>query len=95
MKEALLDNRWMQDIVGKLMVAGLAEFLHIWELILVVQLQPDVQDEHGNSQSPDSSQPVRPIRPYSMGCLFSAMEAYLEVLGDKEVSVFPLVSSAQ
>lgn len=33
MKEALLDNRWMQDIVGNLMVAALAEFLHIWELI--------------------------------------------------------------
>lgn len=46
MKEALLGSWWIRDIVGDLIVASLAEFLDIWELISVVQLRPGVQDEH-------------------------------------------------
>jgi hypothetical protein len=45
-REALVDNSWVQDIQSHYPVAILAEFLYIWDLVQEVVLQPEVNDVH-------------------------------------------------
>jgi hypothetical protein len=45
-QEALLDNKWVQDIQGHHTVAVLAEFLEVWDLVQEVILLPEVEDVH-------------------------------------------------
>lgn len=45
-REAMLDNRWVQDISGSLPAQVILEFLTVWDLIQEVQLQPGVPDQH-------------------------------------------------
>jgi hypothetical protein len=44
--EALMTSRWISDIQGALTVGIIAEFLHLWDVLLTVQLQPDISDNH-------------------------------------------------
>jgi hypothetical protein len=44
--EALMTRQWIFDIQGALTVGIIAEFLHLWDVLLTVQLQPDISDNH-------------------------------------------------
>jgi hypothetical protein len=44
--EALMTRQWISDIPGALTVGIIAEFLHLWDVLLTVQLQPDISDNH-------------------------------------------------
>lgn len=44
--DAFNDGRWISDIKGALTVHVLIEYLHLWELLSTVVLQPEVEDTH-------------------------------------------------
>jgi len=44
--DALNNRTWVSDIRGTLTVQVLIECIHLWELLLNVELQPDVEDTH-------------------------------------------------
>ncbi|KAG2628069.1 hypothetical protein PVAP13_3KG315327 [Panicum virgatum] len=44
--DAIIGGRWISDIKGALTVPVLVEYLHLWELLSNVVLQPDVEDTH-------------------------------------------------
>ena len=46
MFDALNNRTWVSDIRGTLTVQVLIECIHLWELLLNVELQPDVEDTH-------------------------------------------------
>jgi hypothetical protein len=45
-QEALTNRRWILDIIGTLSVGVLVDYLHLWNLILDFEMQPDVKDKH-------------------------------------------------
>jgi hypothetical protein len=46
-QEALTENRWALDIQGAANTVGvLVEYLQLWEVLQIVELQPGVQDNH-------------------------------------------------
>jgi hypothetical protein len=42
----LTENRWALDIQGAITVGVLVEYLQLWEVLQIVELQPGVQDSH-------------------------------------------------
>jgi hypothetical protein len=42
----LTENRWALDIQGTITVGVLVEYLQLWEVLQIVELQPGVQDSH-------------------------------------------------
>ena len=44
--EAMTDRRWVSDIRGALTVNVLIEYLGLWDLLLNVELQPELEDSH-------------------------------------------------
>jgi len=44
--EAMTDRRWVSDIRGALTVNVLIEYLGLWDLLLDVELQPELEDSH-------------------------------------------------
>ncbi|WVZ52503.1 LOW QUALITY PROTEIN: hypothetical protein U9M48_003556 [Paspalum notatum var. saurae] len=44
--QALSNRTWVSDIKGGLTVQVLSEYLHIWELVEDIALQPDAPDKH-------------------------------------------------
>jgi hypothetical protein len=44
--DAIADGRWISDIRGALSLPILIEYLHLWELLSNVELQPEVEDTH-------------------------------------------------
>jgi hypothetical protein len=44
--DALNNRKWISDIRGALTVQVLTEYIHLWELLSNVELQPDVEDTH-------------------------------------------------
>jgi len=44
--DAITDGRWISDIRGALSVQVLIEYVHLWELLSDVELQPEVEDLH-------------------------------------------------
>jgi hypothetical protein len=45
-KEALHNRTWISDIWGALTVGIIVEFLHLWEVLDELLLQPEVEDSH-------------------------------------------------
>jgi hypothetical protein len=45
-KTTLLNNAWTLDIQGTLTIRHLLEYIQLWDLLSVVQLQPEVEDSH-------------------------------------------------
>jgi hypothetical protein len=45
-KTTLLNNAWTLDIQGTLTIRRLLEYIQLWDLLSVVQLQPEVEDSH-------------------------------------------------
>lgn len=46
MQEGLLNRRWIGDIKGALTVGALVDYLHLWNALSVLFLQPDIEDKH-------------------------------------------------
>jgi len=44
--DAITGGRWISDIRGALSVQVMIEYLHLWELLYNVELQPEVEDIH-------------------------------------------------
>ena len=44
--DAFIGGRWISDIKGALSIPVLIEYLHLWELLSNVELQPEVEDTH-------------------------------------------------
>jgi len=44
--DAITDGSWISDIRGALSVQVLIEYIHLWELLSDVELQPEVEDLH-------------------------------------------------
>jgi len=44
--DALNDGKWISDIKGALSVPVLVEYLHLWDILSNVVLQPEVEDAH-------------------------------------------------
>ena len=44
--DASTGGRWISDIRGALSVQVMIEYLHLWELLSNVELQPEVEDIH-------------------------------------------------
>jgi len=44
--DAFTGRSWISDIKGALIVPVLVEYLHLWELLSTVVLQPEVEDTH-------------------------------------------------
>ncbi|CAN6247387.1 unnamed protein product, partial [Urochloa humidicola] len=45
-QEALTNRCWISDIRGVLTVGVLIEYLHLWDIVADIQLQPEVEDKH-------------------------------------------------
>ena len=45
-REALTNEKWLEDIQGAILVEGLLEFLEVWDLISLVELQVGTPDKH-------------------------------------------------
>jgi exonuclease III len=45
-REALTDGKWLEDIQGFISADGLVEFLKIWDLLSLVELQEGTPDKH-------------------------------------------------
>jgi hypothetical protein len=43
--EALTNRKWISDIKGALLVGALVDYLHLWELLSEVVLQPEAEDK--------------------------------------------------
>jgi hypothetical protein len=50
--EALTERRWVSDIRGALIVNVLSYYIHLWEILIDVELQPEVEDTHIRQFSP-------------------------------------------
>ena len=46
MADALHNRRWISDIKGALTVQVLIEYIHLWQRLSNVDLQPKVEDTH-------------------------------------------------
>jgi hypothetical protein len=44
--EALMTRQWISNIQGALTVGIIAELLHLWDVLLTVQLQPGISNNH-------------------------------------------------
>lgn len=44
--EAMINERWLEDIQGEISLEGLMEYLELWDVISEVELQVGVQDKH-------------------------------------------------
>ena len=38
-------HNWTRDIMGELNIEGLTKFIHPWELLIGLELQPKVEDK--------------------------------------------------
>ena len=45
-REALTNEKWLEDIQGAISVEGLVEFLEVWDLLSMVELQVGTPDKH-------------------------------------------------
>jgi hypothetical protein len=45
-QKALINRKWIWDIIGALPVEALVNYLHLWDLISNVELQPGIEDKH-------------------------------------------------
>lgn len=45
-QEALTNNIWISDIQGALTVGVIIEYLHLWNILSNIHLQPEVEDRH-------------------------------------------------
>jgi len=45
-REALTNEKWLEDIQGAISVEGLLEFLEVWDLLSLVELQVGTPDKH-------------------------------------------------
>jgi hypothetical protein len=46
LQQALQNRAWTADIQGVVTIEIIVEFIQLWELLLVTQLQPEVEDTH-------------------------------------------------
>jgi hypothetical protein len=44
--EALTNRKWIYDIKGAFSVGALVDYLNLWEFLLEIVLQPEVEDKH-------------------------------------------------
>jgi hypothetical protein len=44
--EALTENRWISDIRGAITVGIIVDYLHLWDILLTVELQMGTRDTH-------------------------------------------------
>jgi hypothetical protein len=51
--EAITDRKWISDIKGPLTVGVLKDYLQLWDMTSVWQLQPEVEDKHVFSIAPN------------------------------------------
>jgi hypothetical protein len=42
----LSNRRWISDIKGALTVGALIEYLHVWEALSDIDMQPNIEDKH-------------------------------------------------
>jgi len=45
-QDALTNQAWVSDIQGALIVGVIVDYLHLWDLLMDFQLQPEVEDRH-------------------------------------------------
>jgi hypothetical protein len=45
-QDALSNRRWVSDIKGALTVVALIDYLHLWETLSDIVLQPNIEDKH-------------------------------------------------
>jgi len=45
-QEAITGRAWMSDIRGALSVGAIVDYLHLWNLLLTVELGQNVEDKH-------------------------------------------------
>jgi hypothetical protein len=43
--QGLERHRWVRDIQGGVSVQAMAQYLHLWDLLLTVHLQAEISDE--------------------------------------------------
>jgi hypothetical protein len=45
-QEAFTNRAWVSDIQGALTVGVVVEYLHLWDLLTDLELQPEVEDSY-------------------------------------------------
>jgi hypothetical protein len=45
-QDAVLGHAWTTDIQGALTMGIIVEYIQVWDLLMEVQLQPEVEDIH-------------------------------------------------
>jgi hypothetical protein len=45
-QEALLNRRWISNIKGALTMGALIDYLHLWDSLSGLSLQPNMEDRH-------------------------------------------------
>jgi hypothetical protein len=45
-QEAFTNRAWVSDIQGALTVGVIVEYLHLWDLLTDLELQPEVEDSY-------------------------------------------------
>ena len=51
-QEAFTNRAWVSDIQGALTVGVIVEYLHLWDLLNDLELQPEVEDSYVEDSTP-------------------------------------------
>jgi hypothetical protein len=59
MAQALSDNQWVCDITGGLSVTAMVQYLHLWDRLQAIQLDPEQEDVVRRMWTPDGNYSAR------------------------------------
>lgn len=90
-QDALSNRRWILDIKGALTVGALIDYLHLWEALSDISLQPNIEDKHIFSFASDGRYSAKVAYKSFPGIkLLWTLQKGVEILGPIKMSILHL-----